>query len=138
MNTTKQQIIREIAQELDCGSDCYYNLKTNEIIAIPDFSQVFDEEEFKEAFGEALEKLEQHKTDFIKIKSLESFESFKIMEDFAAQLNDLNFKIELQAILQRQKPFQNFKHQIDQSNFRQNWFDFKQHELEKIVAKRLH
>ena len=44
MDNKKQQIIKEIAQEIDCGSDCYYNLKTNEIIAIPDSSQVFDEE----------------------------------------------------------------------------------------------
>ncbi|MDN3620362.1 UPF0158 family protein [Polaribacter undariae] len=138
METTKQQIIKEIAQDLDCGSECYYNFKTNEIIAIPDFSQVFDEDVFKEAFGEALERVEQQKADFIKIEPLESFESFKIMECFVAQLTDQNFKLKLQAVLQRKKPFQNFKHQIEQSNFRQDWFDFKQLELEKIVAKKLH
>ena len=138
METTKQHIIKEIAQDLDCGSECYYNFKTNEIIAIPDFSQVFDEDVFKEAFGEALERVEQQKADFIKIEPLESFESFKIMECFVAQLTDQNFKLKLQAVLQRKKPFQNFKHQIEQSNFRQDWFDFKQLELEKIVAKKLH
>ena len=138
METTKQQIIKEIAQDLNCGSECYYNFKTNEIIAIPDFSQVFDEDVFKEAFGEALERVEQQKADFIKIEPLESSESFKIMERFVAQLTDQNFKLKLQAVLQRKKPFQNFKHQIEQSNFRQDWFDFKQLELEKIVAKKLH
>ncbi|WP_166384694.1 MULTISPECIES: UPF0158 family protein [unclassified Polaribacter] len=138
MDNKKQQIIKEIAQEIDCGSDCYYNLKTNEIIAIPDSSQVFDEDEFKEAFSESLEKVRVQKTDFIKIKPLESFESFKIMESFVAALTDLNFKEELQTVLQRGKPFQNFKHQIDHSIFRQDWFDFKQQELEKIVAKRLY
>ncbi|MFT6843099.1 MAG: hypothetical protein ACJASR_001873, partial [Psychroserpens sp.] len=30
-----------------------------------------------------------------------------------------------------------FKHKIDQSNFRQSWFDFKQNELEKIVENQL-
>ena len=138
METTKQHIIKEIAQDLDCGSECYYNFKTHEIIAIPDFSQVFDEDVFKEAFGEALERVEQQKADFIKIEPLESFESFKIMECFVAQLTNQNFKLKLQAVLQRKKPFQNFKHQIEQSNFRQDWFDFKQLELEKIVAKKLH
>ncbi|QVY66571.1 UPF0158 family protein [Polaribacter sp. Q13] len=135
MDKTKQHIIKEIAQDLDCGYECYYNFKTHEIIAIPDFSQVFDEEEFKEAFGETLKKVKQHKADFLKIEPLESFDSFKIMEHFVAQLTDQNFKLELEAVLQRKKPFQNFKHQIEQSNFRQDWFDFKQLELEKIVAK---
>ena len=137
MDNKKQQIIKEIVQELDCGSDCYYNLKTNEIIAIPDSSQVFDEEEFKEAFGEALEKVRKQKAAFIKIEPLESLETFKIIENFVAALTDLNFKSELQTVLQIGKPFQNFKHQIDHSIFRQDWFDFKQQELEKIVAKRL-
>ena len=78
MDNTKQQIIREIAQELDCGNECYYNLKTNEIIAIPDFSQFFDDEEFKEVFSESLQKVRKQKAAFIKIAPLESFESFKI------------------------------------------------------------
>ena len=47
MDKSKQSVVREIAQELDCGNECYYNRRTNEIIAIPDFSQISDEEEFK-------------------------------------------------------------------------------------------
>ncbi|WP_240614614.1 UPF0158 family protein [Polaribacter filamentus] len=59
------------------------------------------------------------------------------MERFIEQLNDQNLKLELQDVLQQKKPFQNFKHKIDQSNFRQSWFDFKQNELEKIVENQL-
>jgi hypothetical protein len=137
MDNSKQSIIRDIAQELNCGNECYYNPKTNEIIAIPDFSQISDEEEFKEIFREDLEKIKQKKKDFIKIETLESYESFKIMERFIEQVNDQIFKLELQGTLLRKKPFQNFKHKIDQSDFRQSWFDFKQHELEKIVENKL-
>ncbi len=137
MDNSKQNIIREIAQELDCGNDCYYNLKTNEIIAIPNFSQISDEEEFKEVFQADLEKINKRKSDFIKIEVLESFESFKIMERFVEQLNDHDFKSELQDLLLNKKPFQNFKHKIDHSDFRQSWFDFKQSELEKTVENQL-
>jgi ABC-type branched-subunit amino acid transport system substrate-binding protein len=137
MDNSIQSVVREIAQELDCGNECYYNTKTNEIIAIPDFSQISDEEEFKEIFREQLEKINQKKENFIKIAIHESFESFKIMEQFIEQLKDQNFKLELQRVLQQKKPFQNFKHKIDQSNFRQSWFDFKQNELEKIVENQL-
>jgi hypothetical protein len=137
MDNLKQNIIREIAQELDCGNECYYNLKTNEIIAIPNFSQVSDEEEFKEIFRKDLEKINGNKTGFIKIEIPESFQSFRIMERFIVQLNDQNFKSELQDILGNKKPFRNFKNTIDQSEFRQSWFDFKQKELEKIVENQL-
>ena len=61
MDNLKQNKIKEIAQELDCGNECYYNLKTNEIIAIPNFSQVLDEEEFKEIFRKDLEKINGNK-----------------------------------------------------------------------------
>jgi hypothetical protein len=137
MDNSNQKIIKEIAGNLDCGMDCYYNSKTDEIIAIPNLSQVSDEEEFKKVFLGDLEKIKKQKSDFIKIEVLESFESFKIMERFVEQMTDDQFKQELENILIRKKPFQNFKHSIDNSDFRQNWFDFKQNELEEIVKNLL-
>jgi ribosomal protein L11 methylase PrmA len=137
MNNLRSNIIKEIAQELDCGFDCYYNLKNDEIIAIPSLSQFSDENDFKEAFKESLDRIEKHKSDFIKIEALESYESFKIMELFVEQLPDENLKSGLENILANKKPFQNFKHKVDNSNFRQSWFDFKQIELEKIVETQL-
>ncbi|WP_233886207.1 UPF0158 family protein [Tenacibaculum piscium] len=138
MDNIKQHIVKQIAQELDCGFDCYYNSKTDEIVAIPNFVQFSDEEDFKEAFSESLEKVEKHKTDFIKFETLESFESFKIMELFVEQLSDQNLKSELENVLVNKKPFQSFKHKIDHSEFRQSWFEFKKSELKKIVENQLH
>ena len=137
MDNSKSNIIKEITQELDCGNNCYYNSKTNEIIAIPDFSQILDDEEFKELFRENLTKVNNKKKDFIKIKVPESYKSFKIMERFIEQVTDQNFQLKMENILQRKNPFQNFKHAIDNSIFRQKWFDFKQSELEKIVKSQL-
>ena len=137
MDNSTQNIIKKIAQELDCGFDCYYNSKTDEIIAIPSFSQFPEEADFKEAFKENLDKIEKHKSDFIKFVTLESFEFFKIMELFVEQLSDQNLKLELENVLANKKPFQNFKHKINHSDFRQSWFDFKQSELEKRVETEL-
>ncbi|MHB0754126.1 UPF0158 family protein [Polaribacter sp. M15] len=137
MGNLKQNIIREIAQELDCGNDCYYHLKTNEIIAIPNFLEVPDDEEVKEMLRKDFEKINRNNSGFIKIEIPKSFQSFKILERFAEQLNDQNFKLKLQVVLGNIKPFQNFKNTIDQSEFRQSWFDFKQKELEKMVENQL-
>lgn len=137
MDKQKQNIITNIAQELDCGFDCYYNFQTNEIVTIPNESLIVDDDSFREAFGMDLENIEKHKSDFIKIEVLQSFESFKLMERFVAQLLDGNFKSELENALANKKPFQNFKHLIDNSDFRQSWFDFKQNEIEKKVENEL-
>jgi hypothetical protein len=137
LDNTKQNIVKNIAQELDSGFDCYYNFKTDEIVAIPNLSQFSDEENFKEVFSDSLDKVEKHKADFIKIETLESFESFKIMEGFVGQLCDQKLQSELENALANKKPFQNFKHLIDHSDYRQDWFDFKQNELEKRVENEL-
>jgi hypothetical protein len=137
MANSNKNIIKEIAQELDCGNDCYFNLETEEIIAIPNCSQISDEDEFRDIFRVNLEKIKKEKADFIKFEVLESFESFKIMERFVEQMTDKQFQSELENILKKKKPFQNFKHSIDHSDFRQKWFYFKQSELEKRVETKL-
>jgi ribosomal protein L11 methylase PrmA len=137
LDNSRQNIIKEIAQELDCGFDCYYNSKTNEIVTIPNFSHIADEDDFKEAFRADLEKVKKHQPDFIKIEVLQSFESFKLMELFVEQLTDKKLQSELENVLANKKPFQNFKNKIDNSDFRQDWFDFKKNELEKRVETEL-
>lgn len=126
-------IINEIAQEIECGNDCYYNPKNNEIIMIPNLDDMMDEDEFNDAFGAELKKVRKNKSEYIKIEVLKSAESFKIMESLITQIADKQFQAELENILEQKKPFQNFKSKIDNSDYRQNWFDFKQNELEKIV-----
>ena len=98
MDNPKQNIVKNIAQDLDCGFDCYYNSKTDEIITIPNFSQFSDEEDFKEAFRDSLEKIEKHQSDFIKFEALESLspahntvDSARVSEDECSMLrNSLN------------------------------------------------
>ena len=113
MKNSKAKIIKEIAQELDCGNTCYYNSKTNKIIAIPDFSTFPDEEEFRIHFETELESVETQKADLIKINKIESVASFQIMKQFINEVTDSHFKLELENALQKKKPFQNFKFLID-------------------------
>lgn len=137
MANSNKNIIKEIAENLDCGFNCYYNPNTNEIVTIPNFSHISDEEEFKEIIQADLEKVNKQKADFVKFEVLESFDTFKIMERFVEQITDQQFKLELEDILQKKKPFQNLKYLIDNSDYRQKWFDFKQRELERIVENQL-
>ncbi len=137
MDKPDQNIINEIAQQLDCGNECYFNPSTKELICIPNANLMAtgDEDYYKEVFKDDLEKVKSQKKELIKFEVLESFESYKIMEDFKNQVKDDKFKEKLSQALNRRKPFQNFKYLVDISEYREDWFEFKQKELEKIVVE---
>lgn len=130
MGTADQAIIKSIAEDLDCGYTCYYNIKNKEVIAIPNFMDGFndfDDDEFKVPTGDH----------FIKINPLESSDSFKIMELFVQQCPESILKQELEHALRNKKPFQNFNYLIETSEFKASWFSFKQIEIEKHVVLQL-
>ncbi|TXK70627.1 UPF0158 family protein [Mesonia sp. HuA40] len=138
MNTEQKKLIYAIAQELDCGMDCYYNVKTQEFISIPgegyDMSMDFEMEEF---FEEDLERVKEQEEDFIFIKAPDLQTSFGIMESFVDQIDDSRFSTQLQTLLQNKYPFRNFKAKVEGSAYRQAWFDHKQKALESLVAETL-
>lgn len=137
MDNIKPHIIKTIAEELECGFDCYLNVKTEEIITIPDSSNVYDEDDFKEAFKAEFEKIEQQKTELIKFEALQNIESYKIMLEYSEQISNDQLQEELEDILIKKHPFKNFKNRIDNSDYRQDWFDFKRNQLEMKIENRL-
>ena len=72
MDKQKQTIVRTIAMEIDCGFDCYFNVKTEEIITIPRHSFVADQDEVKEALVSELKCVENQKAHLIKFDALET------------------------------------------------------------------
>jgi hypothetical protein len=137
MDNPNKEIIKEIAQHLECGFDCYFNSTTNEVVPIPNIGQIDYEEEFRESFEAELKRVTSAPNNFIKIEVPESYESYKIMERFVEQLPHTPFRQDLENILQRKAPFRNFKFAIDNSEYRQEWFAFKQLQFEQIVQDQL-
>tara|TARA_R110001606_G_scaffold354229_1_gene504905 strand:+ start:659 stop:1096 length:438 start_codon:yes stop_codon:yes gene_type:complete len=133
MENSITKTIREIASHLNCGENCYYNSNTNKLITIPQFVEDYEDEEFMEPFQDEIKKVKNNKADYMKISVLESFESFKIMEKFIDEISEQNFKNRLTEILERKKPFRNFKDEVENSAYREAWFEFKKKETEKIV-----
>ena len=124
MKLTEKQI-KEIAEDLECGMRCFYNLKTQEIKAILDFdSGFYDDEEFvqKEA-----EEFKQNSEDYFEFTKLNSNESYQIMTDFSESVDNYELQDKLIRALNKPKPFRNFKRLIDSSGeYRELWFEFKQ------------
>jgi hypothetical protein len=124
-------LIHDIAEMLDCGHVCFLNPQTMEHIDVP--SEIFNNGDGKEFFEEDFEKVDEWEH-FIRIEPLESFESFRIMEDFTEMIvPEGKLKNQLIYALNHKKPFSNFKWHIDNSSFRQDWFDFKANCVEEHV-----
>ncbi|MFS4483808.1 UPF0158 family protein [Hyunsoonleella sp. 2307UL5-6] len=135
MKKPDMKIVKELAENLDCGYDCYYIPSSNEIITISNDMKDLDEELYQETYALDLEKIKQTEEDVIKIEPLGSFESYRIMEDYCNKVPDIVLKQKLQNALSNRKPFQNFKLLIDNSNYKKDWFDFKQKAIQHIVEK---
>ena len=123
MKPSEKQI-EEIADNLDCGMRCFYNLKTGEIKAIPNFDSWIGAD--AKTWEEDSNEIDDNWDDYFEFEGLETHESFKIMADFADTVNHTGLHDRLINALNRPKPFQNFERQIDSSDlYRQQWFDFK-------------
>lgn len=134
MQPTPNQI-KEIAEQLDCGFCCYYNIKTGELVSIPDEETMDDLEEF---YGEDFAKIKKDKRNFILINKPSSRESFEIMEEFAQQLSNKTLSNQLLNALAKKSPFANFKSIIDGAGeYRQQWFDFKLMQLQDYVLDQI-
>ena len=128
-------LINKMAQNIDMGLVNYFNPIEQKLIAIPNDSIVIDEVEFEKSWKEDLATIKKWGKNIITISQMESFESFKIMEDFTSHISDQHLKYKLENILEDKKPFRNFNHVINNSDFRQAWFDFKQKASKKYVLE---
>jgi len=132
MKITKQQI-NDIAQSLEAGMKVFINCQTLEYRSVLDWDEMMDPEfSVKE-----IEEIENEWTDYIIVQKMESFEAFKVMEDFCDDLEDEHLKEDLLKILNRKSPFANFKIEIDSSDYREKWFSFRQRKYEEYVMRRL-
>lgn len=131
MKVTSAQI-NEIAQMLDCGLNAYINRETLEMDFIPDMDRLDDTELWEEHYIKVTEEWNS-----LVIEPMKSWESFKIMENFIYELPDKKFQQNLIEILNRKRPFAHFKAAIDNSDYRQQWFDFKEKMYEEYVKQQL-
>lgn len=130
-----KKVVSSIADSLTAGLVCYFNPKTLEVEDIPE-TLVTDPDEFEAMTGESWESMNIKHENWehcIEIKPLQSNDSYRIMENFANQVGDIRFQQKLYGTLNNRKPFANFNHLIHNSDFRQQWFDFRQGQIELHV-----
>jgi len=124
--------ISEIAQELEAGMKVYVNKETLEIKSILDWEDSYS---ITGIWDEDLKDIEENWSSWLIIEKLESWEAFKIMQEFAEAIDDEKLSNELTKILGRKSPFANFKTEIESSPYRQKWFDFRLKKYEDYVRE---
>ena len=129
------KVVQEIAGNIDAGLVCYLNLDTLEIKEC--IREMLDDPEmYAEDYGLTPEEVESKHDQWehcVEFEPLQSFESFKIMEQFVDNVKNVKLKYQLERALNNRRPFAHFKNLIDSSDYRQDWFDFKQKWLESYV-----
>jgi hypothetical protein len=129
--TTKQ--INEIAQELEAGMRVFVNRDTLEFKTVLDWDEMLEPEPWEET----TETIENEWPDAIILEKMESRKAFRVMEDFIDEIDDPKFQEELIKILSRRSPFANFKAEVETSEHRQLWFNFRTKKYEDYVRDRL-
>jgi hypothetical protein len=128
--------VKEIAGSIDAGLVCFLRTDTLEIDEIP-YELFSSPTMYKMNTGFTLKDFKPKYTrwkKYITIEPLVANESFKIMEEFVHQLDNSKIRTQLVNALQNRKPFANFKYIIDNSDIRQEWFDFKDKKLQEYVS----
>ena len=131
-----KEILNEIADSLDAGFKCFIHRDTFEVVTYldPDRYPDMDPKDWKEEIS----KVKKNKKKFMEIESMESSDSFRVMEEFADTVDDNTIKIRLITALEGHKPFANFKIQIDNSGpYRELWFAFRKEKNIEWVQSQL-
>jgi len=128
-------VVKEVASSIDAGFVCFLNTDTLEIDEYPR-ELLSNSYLYKMNSGVSLDELNLKYTqweNYITIEPLETNESFRIMEKYAEQVDNSRLRAQLVNAIYNPKPFANFKRIIDNSDFRQDWFDFKDMQLQDYV-----
>ena len=136
MKITKHQI-HEIAEYLEIGQTVYVNKDTGEYIPIvenDDFIDYMGDEE-ENPWAEDQRTVESWEN-YFSIGKMPSHEGFKIMEAFASVVDDA-LRVKIGNALTRRKPFAHFKDLVESSDYRQQWFDFRQRKYKEYVIDEL-
>ena len=129
--------IKEISELLDAGMNVYYHLPTGELVSYPDELKWGGEID-EEAWGGDIAKVEEKFHEYFAFHAMESHESFQVMEDFIETIEDKNVRETFENIIQRKKPFQQFKYLLyDYPALRERWFLYKDERYRKFVHEQL-
>ncbi|MEM9052478.1 MAG: hypothetical protein AAGC47_10535 [Bacteroidota bacterium] len=117
-----ENTVREIADWLQCGLECWVHKVRGTMIFLPNSDDpYYDPEMWDDAFVDVAGREQE----YLVFETMDSSHSYRIMEDFTFNLASCELKYELERALQGPKPFQRFKQSVERSNLRESWYNYK-------------
>ena len=113
----------------------YINRKNLEVLFIPD-DEDYMRTDGQDLWEDTLKTIESWENPIV-IEKMESWEAFRIMEDFIETLSDHHMQWMLESALKKRRPFAHFKAIVETSEYRQIWFDYRDKQDEKYVRENL-
>ncbi|MCQ6960133.1 UPF0158 family protein [Mucilaginibacter aquariorum] len=116
-------MLKEIAGELEMGMQCFYNKVTGEIESYPkdlEFSG------FEDDWEDLVVKIKSNPGDYFEFEAMNSSQAFKIMADFTDEITHIPTQNKFMDALSRKKSFANFNNLLQYyPDLRQEWFVYK-------------
>lgn len=131
-----KEVVSEIADALTAGMCCFFNPETLEWEDVPE-GLLENEYDIGLEEDEMIPLKQTSWNRCVEIESMHSSEAFQIMEDFTNEVEDALLRNKLINALNNRKPFSNFKWIVEGSEYRQNWFDFRQKQNEYFVWRQI-
>ena len=132
----KPELLKKIADELDIGMVCFYHKTTGELESYPDENSNpgFDEEDWLEV----MDKVSESREDYMAFEPMDSHESFRVIENFIAQIDDIPTHNKFIEAVSRKRPFANFKEMLHYyPELREQWFVFKNEAYIEYVKEQI-
>ena len=127
--------IKQLAEELDCGLEIHINLDDNTIKALPSQEDI-ENNGMHDDWANDIAEVESWKNS-ITLEPLESWENYKFMEDFIETLSDHQMQAKLEIALGKRRPFAHFKAIVENSEYRQLWFEYHNERYLQAIIKNL-
>lgn len=125
MEKLSREKIDDLVGSMECGITIFY-VKDEDVIKEaldlknPEYPNLEDAGSFEE-YSEYFE----YNDNYEQIYNLSSNESYDMMKDFADSLTNDQLQKKLYNALDNRKPFRNFKFIIENSEAREDWFEFR-------------
>jgi hypothetical protein len=133
-----EEIIKEIAELIDCNDVVYLHKETHEFLSYPVPGEGgYGSDEFDYLMQEVMDVVDFAPDMYIRIDPLDSHASYQIMEAFVETVKDERLQGRLHGALTSRKPFRQFRDAVETAGVEEAWYAYRDAYLQMYVRDRI-
>lgn len=129
-------VLQEVADLLDMGFVVFVHKRTFEVLSYPHPDR-WGELEAIDEYEAIRSRIEEAAGDFIEIALPSAKDAFRMMQDFANQVQDERLRTRLLEALRSPKPFRYFRHMVESSDEAEAWTAYRLARIKEYAIGRL-